>query len=191
LGLGLPIVARMARLLDHPVSVRSMPGHGSAFSISVPLLQASAALPAPSIEPVVEIPPSASTSLVIEDDREQRIGMQMMLEGWSYRVIVAGSPEKALIAVRSAPRSLALVISDLRMPSRINGVETIAMISEIAGRRIPGIILTGDTGPDRLREAKQSGCVLLHKPFAPERLREEVRRAIGEVAQRAREQAAG
>ncbi|HXV23991.1 MAG TPA: hybrid sensor histidine kinase/response regulator [Alphaproteobacteria bacterium] len=189
LGLGLPIVARMARLLDHPVSVRSRPGHGSVFSISVPLVQASAAAPAPSVEPVTEIPPSASTILIIEDDREQRIGMQMMLEGWGYRVIAAGSPEKALIAVRSAPRTPALVISDFRMPSRMTGVETIALIAQIAGRRIPGIILTGDTGPDRLREAKQSGCVLLHKPFAPERLREELRRAVGETAPRPHEQA--
>jgi signal transduction histidine kinase/CheY-like chemotaxis protein len=191
LGLGLPIVARMARLLDHPISVRSMLGSGSAFSISVPFVQSSAVAPAPAVERTVEVPPSASTILVIEDDREQRIGMQMMLEGWGYRVIVAGSPEKALIAVRSAPNVPSLVISDFRMPSRITGVETIALIAQIVGRRIPGIILTGDTGPDRLREAKQSGCVLLHKPFAPERLREEVRRAIGETLQRAREQAVG
>jgi signal transduction histidine kinase/ActR/RegA family two-component response regulator len=188
LGLGLPIVARMARLLDHPVSVRSTPGRGSAFSISVPLVQANAVVPAPAVEPMVEVPPSATTILVIEDDREQRIGMQMMLEGWGYRVVVAGSPEKALIAVRSS-RPPALVISDLRMPSRMNGVETIATIGEILGRRIPGIILTGDTGPDRLREAKQSGCVLLHKPFAPERLREEVTRAVRAIAPRAHEQA--
>jgi signal transduction histidine kinase/CheY-like chemotaxis protein len=191
LGLGLPIVARMARLLDHPISVKSAPGHGSAFSISVPFVQAGAAPSAPISIPRAEAPPSSSTILVIEDDREQRIGMQMMLEGWGYRVIAAGSPEKALIAIRSAPRPPALVISDFRMPSRITGVETIAMIAEILGRRIPGIILTGDTGPDRLREAKQSGCVLLHKPFAPERLRDEVRRAIGETAQRAHEPAAG
>ena len=138
LGLGLPIVARMARLLDHPVSVRSVPGRGSVFCISVPLVQANAVAPAPIVEPAVEVAPSATTILVIEDDREQRIGMQMMLEGWGYRVIVAGSPEKALIAVRSS-RPPALVISDLRMPSRMNGVETIAMISEILGRRIPGI----------------------------------------------------
>jgi signal transduction histidine kinase/CheY-like chemotaxis protein len=191
LGLGLPIVARMARLLDHPISVRSVPSHGSAFSISVPFVLAGAAPSVPVTIPRTDTPPSSSTILVIEDDREQRIGMQMMLEGWGYRVIAAGSPEKALIAVRSAPRSPALVISDFRMPSRITGVETIAMIADILGRRIPGIILTGDTGPDRLREAKQSGCVLLHKPFAPERLRDEVRRAIGETAYRAHEPAAG
>lgn len=37
LGLGLSVVARMARLLDHPVELSSRPGHGSVFSISVPL----------------------------------------------------------------------------------------------------------------------------------------------------------
>jgi signal transduction histidine kinase len=37
LGLGLSVVARMARLLDHPVALRSRPGHGSVFSVSVPL----------------------------------------------------------------------------------------------------------------------------------------------------------
>jgi len=151
-------------------------------------VQANAVVPAPAVEPMVEVPPSATTILVSEDDREQRIGMQMTLERWGYRVVVAGSPEKALIAVRSS-RPPALVISDLRMPSRMNGVETIATIGEILGRRIPGIILTGDTGPDRLREAKQSGCVLLHKPFAPERLREEVTRAVRAIAPRAHEQA--
>ena len=37
LGLGLSVVARMARLLNHPISLRSMPDRGSVFSVSVPL----------------------------------------------------------------------------------------------------------------------------------------------------------
>ena len=37
LGLGLAIVDRLGRLLDHPVELRSRPGHGSRFSISVPV----------------------------------------------------------------------------------------------------------------------------------------------------------
>jgi len=31
---------------------------------------------------------------------------------------------------------------------------------------MPGIILTGDTDPARLREARQSGCILMHKPVS-------------------------
>ncbi|HLO77139.1 MAG TPA: ATP-binding protein [Magnetospirillum sp.] len=38
LGLGLSVVIRMARLLGHPVDLQSVPGRGSIFSISVPLL---------------------------------------------------------------------------------------------------------------------------------------------------------
>lgn len=40
LGLGLATVRRMALLLDHPVSVRSVEGHGTLFSVSIPLAPA-------------------------------------------------------------------------------------------------------------------------------------------------------
>lgn len=39
LGLGLSVVARMARLLDHPVRLHSRPGRGTVFSVSVPLAE--------------------------------------------------------------------------------------------------------------------------------------------------------
>jgi CheY-like chemotaxis protein len=180
LGLGLPIVARTARLLGHPVAVRSRPGHGSVFSVTLPLATGKAEERVPSREPVLTpVAGSSHSILVIEDDREQLLGMKMMLEAWGYRVTAASSAEKALVAIRSSARPPALVISDFRLPSALNGVETIARLAEIVGHRIPGIILTGDTDPDRLREAKQSGYVLLHKPFAPEKLREIVASVAG------------
>ena len=42
------------------------------------------------------------------------------------------------------------------------------------------MIVTGDTSPDRLREAKASGFRLLHKPLVAEELFD----AIGELAGR-------
>lgn len=41
LGLGLATVRRMSLLLDHPVTVRSMEGRGTVFSVSLPLAAAS------------------------------------------------------------------------------------------------------------------------------------------------------
>ncbi len=40
LGLGLAIVSRLARMLEHEVMVRSRPGHGSCFSVKMPRAQA-------------------------------------------------------------------------------------------------------------------------------------------------------
>jgi signal transduction histidine kinase len=40
LGLGLAVVRRLARLLGHEIEVRSEPGRGSCFAITLPLAQA-------------------------------------------------------------------------------------------------------------------------------------------------------
>ncbi|HYG87088.1 MAG TPA: HAMP domain-containing sensor histidine kinase, partial [Azospirillum sp.] len=57
LGLGLAIVKRLTRLLDHPVWVRSEPGKGSVFAITVPLGSAEAV---PSVAPCAPAPAAPS-----------------------------------------------------------------------------------------------------------------------------------
>ncbi len=53
----------------------------------------------------------------------------------------------------------------------MTGAEAIAALRARLGRRIPGLILTGETEPARLREARISGYDLVHKPIEPARLR--------------------
>lgn len=38
------------------------------------------------------------------------------------------------------------------------------------GMDIPALMITGDTAPERLREAMSSGVPLLHKPVTPDGL---------------------
>ncbi|MBP2309815.1 HAMP domain-containing protein [Azospirillum melinis] len=49
IGLGLSIVRRLAGVLDHPVKVRSTPGKGSVFSVTLPLAPVE-----PAMEPAME-----------------------------------------------------------------------------------------------------------------------------------------
>ena len=51
------------------------------------------------------------------------------------------------------------------------GVDAIRRIVDSLGRPVPSVLITGDTAPDRLREAQASGYRLLHKPVATEKLR--------------------
>ena len=47
----------------------------------------------------------------------------------------------------------------------------IELIHQFVGSRTPAVIITGDTDPERIREATHSGYTLLHKPVEVEALR--------------------
>jgi CheY-like chemotaxis protein len=64
-----------------------------------------------------------------------------------------------------------LVISDYRLRDGETGAQAIAKINAFCGRPLPGVLVTGDTAPERLREAAQSGHAVLHKPVRPGKLR--------------------
>jgi CheY-like chemotaxis protein len=59
-----------------------------------------------------------------------------------------------------------------------SGIEVIARLRSVLGAAIPAFLISGDTGPERLREARASGHLLLHKPVAPMALRTAVNRLL-------------
>ena len=63
-----------------------------------------------------------------------------------------------------------LVVSDYRLREHRTGIEAITALRELLGDALPALLITGDTAPDRLREAQASGIPLLHKPVAPSQL---------------------
>lgn len=173
LGLGLAKVRRKAALLGHSVEVRSRYGLGSVFTISVPV----AASDRPAAEPASAAglggePAATRLILVVEDDPVQRGGMQMLLESWGHRVIAAADGAAALDCLRAASEKPDLVVSDFRLPGPLSGVQVVLAAGALLGRPLPGLILTGDTAPERIREAVATGCRLLHKPVTPDLLRE-------------------
>lgn len=179
LGLGLAKVRRKAALLGHAVEVRSLQGRGSVFAVSVPVVgteRVSTAAPVQEADPVVA---GDRLILVVEDDPIQRDAVRLLLESWDYRVVVADEGEAALALVGGSRPTAGspdtpvpdLIVSDFRLPGRLTGVQMVAKLGERLGRPVPGLILTGDTAPERIREAVATGCRLLHKPVSPEDLR--------------------
>lgn len=55
-------------------------------------------------------------------------------------------------------------ISDLRLGSDIDGVQAIANLRADLDAKILGVILTGDTSPERLKYIEKAGLTVLHKP---------------------------
>ncbi len=81
LGLGLAIVARLGQILDHPIEVRSTPGRGSVFVISLPRIPAG---PYPAIEPAAGAPYKASLAVAGVDGPTCE-AVCTLLDSWGYQ----------------------------------------------------------------------------------------------------------
>jgi two-component system, sensor histidine kinase len=187
LGLGLAIAQGLARTLRHGLSLASTPQRGSVFRLVLPI--ATAALP---LEQSVKTPGKARLLevrvLVVDDEEAVREGMLHLLRDWGCECEAAESIEEALALARlHAPD---LVISDYRLREQRTGVEAIVALRALLGDTLPALLITGDTAPERLREAQASGVPLLHKPVSPgqlyrglvEALETDAREAVGSVS---------
>ena len=172
LGLGLAIVDRVARLLGHPIGVDSAPGRGSRFWVIVPAGDEHAmARDSEEVDGSAYGDLSGLRVVVIDDEAAAREAMRLFLEQRGCVAVLAGSEDEALARLLGMPRAPDAIIADYRLRDGRNGIEAIERLRAQCGRRIPAHIVTGDTAPERLREAKAGGHQLAHKPVSPATLR--------------------
>jgi CheY-like chemotaxis protein len=158
--------------------LQSNPGRGSRFSVSVPL--------AAEIRDTVELPTELQATdlalgkrvMVIDDDVLVLDGMRGILQSWGCHVQTAASGAAALASVADGGGQLNLIISDLRLADGENGIEVIDRLREALGAPVPAFVISGDTAPDRLREASAGGYHLLQKPVSPMTLRTTLNRLL-------------
>ncbi|MDE5456869.1 response regulator [Bradyrhizobium sp. CSA112] len=172
LGLGLAIVDRLRLLLNHQIDLASTVGRGSRFAILVPMADECVT----STEPVDAPRPAAfavegKLVLVIADAPIVQEGTGGLLGRWGYSVLTAGSDEAALIRFAERQQRPDLIISDYHLASGKTGIHAIEQINAAFGSSIPAILISGDTAAEPLRDAKDRGYILLHKPVDPMRLR--------------------
>jgi signal transduction histidine kinase/CheY-like chemotaxis protein len=182
LGLGLAIVDRLCRLLDHPIEVKSTVGKGSVFAVTVPLAPADKRAIEASIVPRSQ--PSLSHDklvLVIDDDPLVLEGMSGIFRKWGCRVVTADSDSKALKAAAEQDDVPDLIISDYHLANGRTGIATIEWLRGELSAQVPAFLISGDTDPATLHEAKAKGFHLLHKPVDPMALRAMFNQAVKPV----------
>jgi len=170
LGLGLAIVQRLCDLMDLSLSLESVEGRGTSFRLIVP--GGDSAQTTLLEKPSTIKDATGCQILVIDDETQVLQGMRHLLEGWGCDVLLAESARDALKIIALSDVIPEIIISDYRLGNGRNGVDAVAAIRESIDRKIPAIIITGDTSPERLKEVKVTGLDLLHKPVSPDELHE-------------------
>ncbi len=169
LGLGLSISKRLLRLLGHPLSLQSTINKGSVFSITLPLSatpkQSEQSLHHSSINLQSDID-NGWTILVIDDNQAVLNATKLALNDWGYNVETATCIEEVRDIATSDDSVIDLIATDYRLRENTTGIEAIKVFEQLSGRTdIPAFLITGDTDPDKIKEASSFGIPLLYKPL--------------------------
>lgn len=171
LGLGLSIVERLARVLNHGIALEANASGGSVFSVTVPIASAinyTAAVT--SATPLSKTPMSGALIVCIENDPAILDGMKTLLTAWDAEVIAVADPEAAIAAIEAAGGRVTGLLVDYHL-DRGNGVAAIRDIRRRFGDNIPAILITADRSPHVRAAAREEKIAVLNKPVKPASLR--------------------
>ena len=188
LGLGLSIVRRISRILEHPIEITSRTAAnvsagitGTRFSLSVPVVEPAEAERRPGIVPPRPGAVTDAFVLCIDNEPEVLAGMELMLTGWGCRVRAANDAQAAIAQIDAAGATGArlpdLIVADYHLDEG-TGVDAIMAVRARFGADIPGVIATADHSPEVQRRLRELSLTLLRKPLKAASLRAVINQSI-------------
>lgn len=173
LGLGLSIVDRISRVLNHPVELSSVPGKGTIFRVRIPRDLASpqgAQTPEQGERRRRSQPLNGLRVLCIDNEPKILEGMALLVSGWGCTVGQAVSMADIDRLVASSDPPPEVIVADYHLGEG-NGVEAIRRIRQAYKADIPALLITADRTPEVRAEADRDDIAIQHKPVRPAVLR--------------------
>jgi CheY-like chemotaxis protein/anti-sigma regulatory factor (Ser/Thr protein kinase) len=169
LGLGLAIADGLCRVLEHDLQVRSWPGKGTVFSVTVPLASnQTATVAAP---PLVKSQPLSGTQVLCVDNEDSiLIGMKSLLTRWGCEVWTARDRSECEAILSDGVRPQ-LVLVDYHLDEGETGTALMAWLRTCLGEPVPGVVISADGRPELVAQIHAAGLDYLSKPVKPAALR--------------------
>ncbi len=166
LGLGLAIVERACKSLNHPLGLCSVPGRGSKFSVDLQIRSAPSAkhrVHSAAGEPT-GLSQKGQIVLLVENDPQLANAMIIMIEGWGAHVIHAPNGEDALDLLKDIELTPDALLLDCQLGQGMSGLELFRQIRASYGA-IPTRMISADRGPTLQRDCDAMELALLRKPI--------------------------
>ena len=174
IGLGLAIVRRFATALGHEIELKSRPGKGSIFSVTVPrtarMSDRSGALDRAPAEIVYGTLDSAKI-LLVENDPSSAEGLASLREKWGCDVAVTISVLDALERIKELDGIPDAIVADLHLDNGETGLDAVDRICDAIKTKVPSIIVSADHSAKAAQTVASSGYELLKKPIKPAEMR--------------------
>ncbi len=173
LGLGLAIVKRLTTLLDYDIEVKSELGQGATFKVSVPIAKGNVLPKVAQHQEATPLPTSLQgfRVILVDDEAAIREGIETLLSSWGCEIECFESSIHCCEFLNTHDFRPEVILSDYRLQQNKTGLQLVNDVHQLMNAKIPAAIITGDTAPDRLIEAKKEGHLLLHKPVQPMQIR--------------------
>ena len=172
LGLGLAIVDKIGRMLNHPIRVSSREGRGSVFSVEVPLGQLRPQrFQASCTDSGVHERLAGARIWMIDNDPAICAGMETLLAGWGCEVVTALGLEDLQQKVSIARAGLDILIADYHLDNGATGDDLVRRILALRQDRPPVLMITANYSNELKQEVKARGYLLMHKPVKPLKLK--------------------
>jgi Na+/proline symporter/CheY-like chemotaxis protein len=170
IGLGLSIVERIARVLEHPIMLDSEVDRGTHFSIEVPVAHSELGETPPPEPRIDDGRIGQILVLCIDNDPKILDGMAALLRGWECETILATDLSEAVTRLRAAGKCPGGLLVDYHL-DRGNGIEAVVALRRLFGAEIPAVLITADPSPGVRETARASAIQVLNKPLKPASLR--------------------
>jgi len=155
LGLGLSIVKRLSQILLPPVTNAHKTIHLENLTGAV--------------------------IVVIDDDNSIQEAMSMMLANLGLLSVCAETVDWALDELAERNLEPDLILADYRLRDHVTGDNAIKQMREAIDADIPGMIITGDTSPERVSELNATGFDILYKPVDAKTLHQKIGEMLTQV----------
>lgn len=171
LGLGLAIVDRACRSLNHPLHLCSIPGEGSCFSVELKILGNDKAhgKTARPMSDSAGLPKAGQIILLVENDDDLANAMSLMIESWGADVIHALNGEEAMAILKDIDLVPDVLLLDCQLGDGMTGLELHARITKQYGP-IPTRMISADRSSTLEKQCGEMGLVLMPKPIDRHRL---------------------
>lgn len=171
LGLGLSICDRLARLMNHHLTLISRPGRGSLFGIRV-MRDAAARRRHRSEAQTPALDPTGLRGLrvlCVDNDVPILDGMEALLGTWGVCVLKARTSAEAMQL--AAQHDVDAVLADYHLGDGVDGLELLRRLPLAQDKALAAALITADHGVEVAVIARTAGYPLLHKPLRPAALR--------------------